>query len=155
MSQRAQLVLVDDEQRRRAVNWCQHLPAGTRVDFKGPLRTLKQNDRLWAMLTDVATQNLWHGVKLPPADWKLLFMDALKREVRAIPNLDNTGFVNVGTSSSDLSKEEISDMITLIMMFGDKHGVLWKDPAEVALREMDRQAPREIGQPPLQIEHQR
>jgi hypothetical protein len=140
MTARAQLVLVDDDQRRRAMHWCRHLPAGTRVDFKGPLRSLLQNDRMWAMLTDVATQKLWHGVKLSPADWKLLFMDALKREIRAIPNLDNTGFVNVGSSSSDLSKEEMGDLMTLITMFGDKHGVLWTDPKEVALREMERRA---------------
>lgn len=137
MSQRAQLVLVDDDNRRRAMHWCRHLPPGTRVDFKGPLRSLKQNDRMWAMLTDVATQQLWHGVKLSPDDWKLLFMDAMKREIRAIPNLDNTGFVNVGRSSSDLSKEEMGDLMTLITMFGDKHGVMWSDPKEIALREME------------------
>lgn len=138
MSQRAQLVLVDDDQRRRAAHWCRHLPEGTRVDFKGPLRSVSQNSRMWAMLTDVATQKAWHGVKLSPEDWKLLFLDALKREVRAIPNLDNTGFVNVGQSSSDLSKEEMGDLLTLITIFGDKHGVLWSDPKEVALREMER-----------------
>lgn len=137
MTARAQLVLADDEQRHRAMHWCKHLPAGTRVDFKGPLRSLAQNDRMWAMLTDVSTQKLWHGIRLAPDDWKLLFLDALKREIRAIPNLDNTGFVNIGTSSSDLDKEEMSDLITLILMFGDKNGVLWSDPKEVALREME------------------
>jgi hypothetical protein len=139
VTQRAQLVLVDDDHRQRAAHWCRHLPPGTRVDFKGPLRSLKQNDRMWAQLTDVASQKLWHGVKLSPDDWKLLFMDALKREIKAIPNLDNTGFVNVGSSSSDLTKEEMGDLMTLITMFGDKHSVLWSDPKEVALRQMELQ----------------
>jgi hypothetical protein len=139
MSQRAQLVLKDDSERRRATHWCQHLPLGTRVEFKAPVRSLPQNDRMWAMLTDVATQKLWHGIKLSTDDWKLLFMDALKREIRALPNLDGTGFVNVGSSSSKLSKEEMGDLMTLITMFGDKHGVLWTDPKEVALREMEHQ----------------
>ncbi len=139
MTQRAQLVLVDDDQRRRAMHWCRHLPPGTRVDFKGPLRSVPQNSRMWACLTDISTQLPWHGQKLTPSDWKLLFMDALKREIRALPNLDNTGFVNVGTSSSDLDKDEMADMLTLIVIFGDKHGVLWSDPKEVALREMEHQ----------------
>jgi hypothetical protein len=148
MTDRAQLVLVDDDQRSRAMHWCRHLPAGTRVDFKGPLRSLKQNDRMWAMLTDVSSQTPWHGLKLSPDDWKILFIDALKRELRVVPNLDNTGFVNLSKSSSDLSKDEMSDLMTLITMFGDRNGVLWSDPKEIALREMERQAPR-------QIEHQR
>lgn len=136
---RAQLVLSSPDIRQKAAHWVSRLPDGTRVTFIGPLRSISQNSRMWALLTDIATQKLWHGVKLSPDDWKLLFLDALKREIRAIPNLDNTGFVNVGRSSSDLSKEEMTDLMTLITMFGDKHNVLWSDPKEVALREMERQ----------------
>jgi hypothetical protein len=53
------------------------------VEFKAPKRSLPQNDRMWAMLTDVATQLPWHGIKLSPDDWKLIFLDALKRELSA------------------------------------------------------------------------
>jgi hypothetical protein len=87
---------------------------------------------MWAMLTDIATQLPWHGVKLTPEDWKLVFLDALKRELRMVPNIDGTGFVNLGRSSSDLSKEEMSDLFELIHAFGAKHGVTFHDPMEAA-----------------------
>lgn len=125
---RATLVLHSPEIRARAVNWVQRLPAETRVEFKAPKRTLPQNDRMWAMLTDVATQLPWHGIKLSPDDWKLIFLDALKRELRMVPNIDGSGFVNLGRSSSDLSKGEMADLITLIEAFGASHGVVFHDP---------------------------
>jgi hypothetical protein len=69
---------------------------------------------MWSMLTDIARELPWHGIKLKPDDWKLVFLDALKRETRMVPNLDGNGFVNLGRSSSDLSKSEMSDLIELI-----------------------------------------
>jgi len=129
---RATLVLVSHEIRQRAAHWAAKLPEGTRIDFKAPKRSLPQNDRMWAMLTDVATQLTWHGVKLTADDWKLIFLDALKRELRIVPNLDGTGFVNLGRSSSDLSKEEMSELIDLIAVFGANHHVTFHEPEEHA-----------------------
>ena len=85
---------------------------------------------MWAMLTDVATQLRWHGQMLRTDDWKLVFLEALKRELRIVPNIDGTGFVNLGQSSSDLSKEEMSNLIELIFAFGANHGVIFNDPME-------------------------
>ena len=124
---RALLTLNNADMRRKAALWCAELPAGTRVEFKGPRRSTDQNSKLWASLTDIATQLTWHGQKLTPDDWKLVFMDALKREVRAVPNIDGTGFVNLGTSSSDLTKEEFSDLLEIILAFGAKHDVVFHD----------------------------
>jgi len=124
---RATLVLVSPEIRQRATRWVAKLPEGTRVDFKEPKRSLPQNDRMWAMLTDIATQLPWHGIKLSADDWKLIFLDALKRELRIVPNIDGSGFVNLGRSSSDLSKSEMTDLIDLIHQFGANHGVIFHD----------------------------
>ena len=125
---RATLVLVSPTIRERAAHWVAHLPEGTRVDFKAPKRSLPQNDRMWAMLTEVASQLPWHGIKLSADDWKLIFLDALKRELRMVPNIDGSGFVNLGRSSSDLSKAEMADLITLIEQFGTNHGVVFHAP---------------------------
>jgi len=125
---RALLVLWNDEMRRKAVRWITQAPKDTRVEFKGPKRTLDQNSKLWACLTDVATQLPWHGIKLAAEDWKLIFLDALKRENRMVPNLEGTGFVQLGRSSSDLSKEEMADLITLIIAFGESKGVVFHEP---------------------------
>ncbi len=125
---RAAIVLRTDDSRRRALAWVRKAPDGTRVEFKAAKRTTDQNSKLWAALTEVATQLPWHGVKLTASDWKLIFLDALKRELRVVPNLDGTGFVNLGRSSSDLSKEEMGDLLTLIESFGASHGVAFNDP---------------------------
>lgn len=55
-------------------------------------------------------------------------MDALNREVRMVPNIDGTGFVNLGTRSSDLSKEEMSDLMEIISAFGANHAVKFNGP---------------------------
>lgn len=129
---RAVIVIGSDRDRQKAANWCMKAPYNCRIEFKQAKRSLPQNDRMWAMLTDVAAQAPYHGLRLSPDDWKLIFLDALKREVRMVPNLDGNGFVSLGRSSSDLSKGEMSDLIELIFAFGAKHGVKFKDDAEVA-----------------------
>jgi hypothetical protein len=108
--------------------WATKAPEGTRIEFKRSKRSIPQNDRMWAMLTDVARQLEWHGQRLTPDDWKLIFLDALKREARVVPALNGDGFVNLGRSSSDLSKEEMGDLIDLIGAFGSQHGVEFADP---------------------------
>jgi len=127
---RALLVLANDIFRQRAIDWIRKAPKDTRVTFVGPKRTLPQNDRFWAMLTDVSTQVVWHGVKLSPDDWKLVFLDGLKRELRLVPNIDGNGFVNLRRSSSDLSKEEMADLFELMEAFGATHGVEFHDPKQ-------------------------
>jgi len=129
---RALLVLNGPADRLKAIDWIDRAPPGTRVEFKASKRSLPQNSRFWAMLTDVAEQLPWHGIKLKSDDWKLVFLDALKREVRLVPNIDGTGFVNLGRSSSDLSREEMGDLMTLIEEFGARHGVVFHNPIEEA-----------------------
>lgn len=124
---RAVVTIRTDADRERVASWGAKAPAGTRVEFKSAKRSLPQNDRMWAMLTDVATQLPWHGQKLRPDDWKLIFLDSLKRELRFVPNLAGTGFINLGRSSSDLSKAEMSDLMELIAAFGAEHGVIFHD----------------------------
>lgn len=113
--------------RDRACRYIEAAPFGTRVEFKASKRSLPQNDFMWSMLTDIAVALPWHGIKLKPDDWKLVFLDALKREVRMVPNLDGDGFVNLGRSSSDLSKSEMGDLIELIRAFGANHSVVFID----------------------------
>jgi hypothetical protein len=127
---RALIVCYHDTDRMKAAAWAMKAPAGTRIEFKAAKRTIPQNDRMWAMLTDIAQQLPWHGVKLTADDWKLVFMDALRREVRMVPNIDGNGFVNLGRSTSDLSKSEMSDLMELIAEFGARHEVQFRGPEE-------------------------
>jgi hypothetical protein len=129
---RALLVLHNDAMRSKAIDWIRRAPRETRVTFQGPKRSLDQNSRLWACLTDVSTQLLWHGQRLSPDDWKIVFLSSLKQEMRLVPNIHGDGFVQLGRSSSDLSKEEMSDLFLIIEAFAARYGVklLESEPAD-------------------------
>lgn len=126
---RALIILRGSADRARAIKWISGAPAGTRIEFKASKRSLPQNDRFWAMLSDVASQLAWYGKRLTPDDWKLVFLDALKRESRIVPNINGDGFVSIGQSSSDLSKNEFSELIEIVAAFGAEHGVVFHDQA--------------------------
>jgi hypothetical protein len=129
---RALITLNSHADRERAITWLKRSPTGTRIEFKASKRTLAQNDKMWALLTDVARQVQWDGKKLRPADWRDLFIDALKRELRVVPTLDGSGVLSLGRSSADLAKNEMSDLIELIYAFGAEHGVVFQEPGGAA-----------------------
>ncbi len=112
------------------MRWAQGVPQGTRVVFHEPKRTLPQNDALWSALTDISRQKQYHGLTLTPDDWKLLFMDALDRETRMVPNLDGNGFVALGRSSSALSKDEMTGLLSIIYEWGARNGVQFSGSEE-------------------------
>ena len=128
---RAVLILHRQSDRDRAASWVRQAPWGTRITFQEAKRTTDQNARLWAMLTEVARQVEWDGLKLSADDWKLIFMAALKQELRMVRNLDRTGFVQLGRSSSDLSVAEMGDLMDLIAAFGAREGVTFAEPERV------------------------
>lgn len=145
---RAVLILANDEIRRKATDWIRRAEPNSRIEFKGPRRSLEANAKFWAMLTDVATQLPWHGMRLAADDWRLIFLDALKREVRMVPNIDGNGFVSLGRSSSDLSKSEFSDLIELVFEFGARHGVKFTEPPIEDPRAPKTVKPRKLEKEP-------
>jgi len=118
--------------RREAHQFIEKAPIGTRVELKAAKRTLPQNDRMWAMLTDISRQKEHAGRKYTPDQWKVLFMHACGREVQFIPSLDNSTFIPWGQSSSDLSVGEMSDLIEFMQAWGAENGVVFHDEPEAA-----------------------
>ena len=127
MTDRAVITLRSQADRDKASKWAQGVPLGSKVVFHGPARSIPQNDALHAAIGDIARQKDYHGVKLPVSSWKLLFLDALDHEVRMLPNLDGTGFVSVGKSTSALSKEEFSGLLSIVYEWGGRNGIVWSD----------------------------
>lgn len=125
---RALLILRSDAIRDKAIDWVRRLPEGTRVEFKEPQRSLDQNSRMWAMLSDIATQATHAGRNWSTDQWKCLFLCALGRETQFIPALDGQGFIPYGQSSSDLSKKEMTDLIELMFAWGAENGVTFHEP---------------------------
>ena len=117
----------DLERLSEAFKWlAQRVGQGWTIEITNR-RTTEQNARFWAMLSDIANQTDWHGMKLKKEDWKLVFLDALGGELRMVPNFENNGFVNLGRSSSRLSKSQMSDMMELMAAFGAERGVKFRD----------------------------
>ncbi len=134
---RALITIRTADDRSRAIDWCQKSPPETRIEFKKPKRTIPQNDRMWAMLTDVARQKQHAGRRYKPDQWKVLFMHACGREVQFVPSLDNSTFIPWSQSSSDLSKEEMTDLIEFMFAWGAENGIVWSDPK---IRQQEEQA---------------
>ncbi len=126
---RALIILSTTADRQRATNWIAKAPWGTRIEFKASKRSIPQNDRMWAMLSDVAAQAAHSGRKFTPDQWKILFMHACGREVQFLPSLDGTTFIPWGQRSSDLSKEEMTELIEFIFVWGAEHDVTFHEPA--------------------------
>jgi hypothetical protein len=124
---RALLHLVNDTVRARAHQWIDKAPPGTRVEFKAPQRSPEQNSMMWALLTDIATQKKHHGRRYTADAWKAMFLHALGQEVIFLPSLDGATVIPYGRSSSDLSKEEMSELIELILAWGAENGVVFTE----------------------------
>lgn len=124
---RALLVLETAADRAKAVNWIGKAPAGTRVEFKASKRSLPQNDLMWALLTEVSEQFAHMGKKYDPAQWKAIFLHGFGREVSFLPSLDGKTFLPIELSSSDLSKDEMTDFIEFILKEGAERGVVFKE----------------------------
>ena len=108
--------------RRNAANAVMNAPDGYMVRIGPPTRSLEANSALWAMLADISAQVVWHGRKLDSESWKHVFSSSLQKQ-DVVPNLDGTGFVVMGISTSKMTKREMSDLLELIQSFGAQKGV--------------------------------
>jgi hypothetical protein len=123
---RALVTIRSDADRQLIETWARKAPVLTRVEFKRAKRSLEQNSKMWAALTDVAMQKEHAGRRYTPDQWKVIFMHACGREVQFIPSLDGGTFIPWGQSSSDLSKDEMSELLEFILAWGSQNGVKFR-----------------------------
>ena len=121
-------ILAHDMARKNAILAVQEAPQGHVVSIKAPTRSLMQNNRLWALLTDVSRQVDWYGRKLTPENWKDVFTAAMKKQ-DVVPGIEG-GFVVLGMSTSKMTKQEMVDLQTIIEAFGAEHQVKWTENYE-------------------------
>lgn len=95
------------------------------------IRTLDQNAKMWAMLHDVAGQIQWpvNGKMewLKPEEWKSIFSAAADSEMRMAQGLTG-GFVFLGKRTSDMSVQQMGDLIECMYAFGVERDLKWSDP---------------------------
>ena len=129
MSERRIFILAHPQARANAIEAIRQAPDGYRVEVKPQNRTLEQNARMWAMLTELSRQVVWHGQQLTAENWKDVLTAALKRQ-QVVPGVDG-GFVVLGTSTRRMTKGEMAELIELITAFGVQHDVVFGDGCAV------------------------
>lgn len=123
---RATLPLNCKANRELAVRWIIKAPSGTTLELKAPRRSLDQNALMWSRLYEVSRQVEWYGQKLSAEDWKDMFTASLRR-ARVVPGIDAGTFVPLGMRTSDMTKEEMTNLLELIAAFGAERGVVFQD----------------------------
>lgn len=114
MTSRHVITLRNETDRAKVMGWLQRCAYGHRIEVKEPKRSDLQNDRMWAMLGDIAKVATINGKRFDPDAWKCIFMKAMGKEAQFLPTLDGNSFFPTGFRSSDLSVSEMSDLQTFM-----------------------------------------
>mgnify|MGYP002712974777 CR=1 FL=1 len=129
-----------DPRTTMALAWrevCQYLekglPAKVLVGAYQKRRSLDQNAKLWAMLTDISVQVEWpvdgRMQRLPPEDWKEILTAGLNRHQRIAAGVDG-GFVSLGARTSRMTVAEMKELLDFVDYFGGEHEVQWSELEE-------------------------
>jgi hypothetical protein len=143
--------LVHPAARQLASRACINAPDGWIVEIKEANKSRDQEAKYHAMFSDVARQVKFMGEKRDAETWKRLLVDAFARIKAAegdpvqgvgaiMPNLDGTGFVQLGVQTRRFSKRHASEFIEFLLAWGVDNGVQWSDPAPQGFEEHARGA---------------
>lgn len=118
-------ILSHSTARNNAMHAVAHAPDGYCVTVAPKTRSLEQNSRMWAMLTDISNQVEWYGKKLSPEAWKCVFSAGLKKQ-DVVPGLHGD-FVVIGQSTSQMSIREMGELMELMEAFGAERNVRFEE----------------------------
>lgn len=106
-------------------------------------RTLDQNAKMWAMLTDIANQIEWVAdgrlQKLEPEEWKDILTAGLKQELRVAQGISG-GIVLLGQRTRKMTVKQMSELIELMSAFGAERGVRFSCPKDQVPAWYEREA---------------
>lgn len=119
------VILRGHAQRVLAKNMIDAAPINAVVRIAPEKRSLDQNSKMWAMLSDISRAKP-EGRRHTPEVWKCLFMNACGHEVAFETGLDDRPFP-IGFHSSSLTKAQMSDLIEFIYAYGARHNIVWSD----------------------------
>lgn len=121
------VILCGPRQRATAHDLIDKAPQDAVVTVRMPTRSQAQNDKMWAMLSDVSRAKP-EGRMWTPEVWKAAFMHSLGHQVQFCEGLDGSGPFPLGFRSSRLNKAQMADLIEVISEYGARHGVEWREP---------------------------
>jgi hypothetical protein len=128
---RAVVQIKADADRNIVARWARNVPVGTTVEFRAPRRSLDQNALMWSLLGQISKGVDWYGQKLTSEDWKDVLTASL-RHARVVPGIEAGSFVPLGMRTSQMTKEEVSELVELIYAFGAQHGVKFRELEVIA-----------------------
>ena len=109
------------------------IKGGMQVSFAEAKRTNPQNDRMWKLLGIIAeARPKHHGILMADHDYKELFLYALFKEARLVPDIDGNGMVQLQRKSSRLTKPQFSDLFEIIHAFAAREEIDLKEPRETS-----------------------
>lgn len=101
-----------------------------------PTRTIEQNDKMWAVLTDIAKQVEWpvdgKMQLLDKEDWKDILTAGLKKTQRIAAGVEG-GFVMLGVRTRKMKIAEMVELIEFALYFGAERGVIWSNSDEARI----------------------
>lgn len=121
------VILGSPRERAIAKQLIDKAPSGAILTIREAKRTVDQNAKLWAMLSDVSRAKP-EGRHWTPETWKCAFMHSLGHQVQFCEGLDNSGPFPLGFRSSRLSVKQMIDLIESVYEYGSRHGVVWSEP---------------------------
>lgn len=86
---------------------------------------------MWSLLGQISKQVDWYGQKLSAEDWKDVTSASL-RKAHVVPGIDPGTLVPLGMRTSDMTREEMTALIELIIAFGAEQGVRFREFEDVA-----------------------
>jgi hypothetical protein len=111
-----------------------HLMAGQRlvIEVKEMTRSVEQNAKLHATLTDIARQIEWAGAKRDVDTWKRLLTAAWLRargeSVEILPAVDGHGVDVVFRRTSSLTVKECAELLEFVQAWAVENGVRLSAP---------------------------
>jgi hypothetical protein len=119
------VILRGHSQRVLAKNMIDAAPINAVVRIAPEKRSLDQNSKMWAMLSDISRAKP-EGRQHTPEVWKCLFMSACGHEVAFETGLDDRPFP-IGFHSSSLTKAQMSNLIEFVYAYGARQNVVWSE----------------------------
>ncbi len=138
MSDKQLYRLVHSTARQLASRACIQAPDGFIVEIKPPNKSRDQEAKYHSMFSDFAKQIPFMGSMRDLETWKRLLVDAFARIKAAegdpvqgvgaiVPNLDGTGFVQLGVQTRKFSKRHASEFIEYLYCYGAENNVVWTE----------------------------
>jgi hypothetical protein len=108
----------------------QAAPIGAQIELVDSPSTTPQRRLMRVLLADISKQVRHCGQQWDSEAWKSAFLKALGYRCGFMPSLDGDGIVAIGYHSSKLSKQEMSDLISMMYAYGDENNVIWSEPKD-------------------------